>query len=449
MSDYNTLADFRNGLYKCFGNGKDGLMDACDVLACEPNLRSFASISLSSFFGRRWPSLYEMFDDAVINQEALTRLFIQSMPPTPTGTRRLIAGDVTSILRPESPTARDRSMVHVSNLPKSAKPVLPGWQFATLVALPDKPSSWATILKNRRVPSDKKSTEAMADLMKASAPLLSKDTIVLLDGAFGNATFVNLVHEISICKLMRIANNRILYRQKNLVPLEPIEPSAKRPPGRPKSKKEETPFYLNKSETHGPPDEHCNLKDDHDRDIEVDCWHNLHFASCSNASLSVIRIARQSGPDTKRQPRIIWLVYQGPVAMPPLKEAPGCYRRRYGIEHVYRFAKQELLWTEPRLRTPEKFQTWTDILSSAYNAISIAREYHQEVRLPWAKPNVEATPQQVRAGLAPIIAKLGTPARRAQPRGKSPGRLRGAIVEKAKRYDVVVKQAVKRKQKSE
>ena len=431
MGDYSILSDFRNGLYGCFGNGKDALMNTCDALLCGTGIHSFPELSLSPFFGRRWPSLYEAFDDAEIDRDALTRLSIATMPPVSSDERRILAGDITSILRPESPTARDRTYVHVSNAPKGAKPVLPGWQFATIAALPDTPGSSTTILSNTRVGSEEKPTEVVAELLARLAPQLPEDMIVTLDGSFGNAAFMQLAGKIPMGKLMRTAKNRTFYR-----PAPNSTEKGKR--GRPRLDGEL--FSLNKPETWGPPDDSWEGTDHDGHQIKVECWHNLHFRKCREATLSVIRVMRLSGPDTKRNPRIIWLIWQGP-SMPSLEKVPSYYRLRYSIEHSYRFDKKELHWAEARLSTPEKFQSWTDIVSAAHNQITIARAYQQDIRRPWAKNSKDATPSQVRAGLPRIIATLGTPARPAQPRGKSPGRPFGAIINKRPRFKTVFKQA--------
>lgn len=431
MGDYSALNDFRNGLYRCFGNGKDALMNTCDALLCGTGIHSFPELSLSPFFGRRWPSLYEAFDDAEIDQEALYRLSIATMPPVTSGERRLLAGDITSILRPESPTARDRTYVHVSNAPKGAKPVLPGWQFATIAALPDAPGSFTTILSNTRVDSEEIPTHVVARLLADIAPELPEDTMVTLDGSFGNASFMQVASKIPMGKLMRTAKNRTFYR-----PAPACPEKGKR--GRPRLDGE--PFSLSKPETQGPPDDSWNGIDQDGHDIQIDCWHNLHFRKCRDATLCVIRVMRLCGPDTKRNPRIIWLIWQGP-SMPALEKVPGYYRLRYCIEHSYRFDKQELHWADARLSTPEKFQAWTDILSAAHNQITMARAYQEDIRRPWAKSTKDATPSQVRAGMPRIIAMLGTPARPAQPRGKSPGRPLGAIISKRPRFKTVFKQA--------
>jgi hypothetical protein len=430
MGDYSTLSDFRNKLYHCFGNGKDALMNACDAVASSTNAHSFAELSLSPFFGRQWPSLYEAFDDARIDSDALAKLFIDTMPPVPDGERRILAGDITSILRPESPTARDRTYVHVSNIPKGAKPVLPGWQFATIVALPYQPSSWTSILCNTRIKSDEKPTEVVAQLLAKVAADMPEDTAVMLDGSFGNANFLEDASNVPMGKLMRTAKNRTFYRPT------PVKEKGKR--GRPRLDGE--PFSLNKPETQGIPDKSWSGVDIDGYLTNVECWHSLHFRKCRDIDLSVIRVTRLAGPDTKRNPRVIWLIWQGPC-MPAIEKVPNYYRLRYCIEHSYRFDKQKLHWADARLRTPEKFQAWTDILSAAHNQITIARTYQQDIRLPWAKHNTDSTPSQIRAGMPRIITTLGTPARCAQVRGKSPGRPIGAVINKATRFKTVLKQA--------
>ena len=45
--------------------------------------------------------------------------------------------DATSIERPESKTSPDRTVVYKPNLPQSSKPISYGWQFSTVVVLPE------------------------------------------------------------------------------------------------------------------------------------------------------------------------------------------------------------------------------------------------------------------------------------------------------------------------
>ena len=131
--------------------------------------------------------------------------------------------------------------------------------------------------------------------------------------------------------------------------------------------------------------------------------------------------------------------------MPPLPEMADLYDRRYCIEHSYRFDKQELLWTKPHLRTPEKLETWTQVVSAVHDQISLVHLLGEAVRRPWASTRREPTPSQVRGACARIIAQLGTPARVPQVRGKSPGRAAGTKIRRAERFKTVWKQTGKKK----
>jgi hypothetical protein len=185
------LAQYRTDLYACFGNGRDALMNACDALLTQTSARSLPELSLSPFFTRRWPSLYEAFDDGAVDRQALQRLFVGTAASGAPG-RWVLAADATPIVRPQSPTARDRTSVHVPNLPVGPKPVAPGWQFATVVALPQTPSSWTTLLDNRRIQSGQTAGQVVAGQLQELSPLLPDDALVVCDGGFGNPTFLAL-----------------------------------------------------------------------------------------------------------------------------------------------------------------------------------------------------------------------------------------------------------------
>ena len=119
--------------------------------------------------------------------------------------------------------------------------------------------------------------------------------------------------------------------------------------------------------------------------------------------------------------------------------ASDLYARRYSQEHGYRVDKQQLLWETPRLRTPDQFQNWTDLVACVRNQLYLARPVAEKVRQPWESNQRELTPQQTRRAMPRILAQLGTPARRPKRRGNSPGRKLGAIVNKAPRYKTIYK----------
>ena len=142
--------------------------------------------------------------------------------------------------------------------------------------------------------------------------------------------------------------------------------------------------------------------------------------------------------ETQRAPRESWFLWEGQESL-PLSQVCSGYRRRYSQEHGYRFDKQELLWEQPHLRTPEQFERWSHILAFVHNQVVLARSLQQVVRRPWESREREPTPQQVRRAMPAIIAQLGTPAKAPKPRGNSPGRPKGFRPKPASRFAVIRK----------
>ncbi len=88
------------------------------------------------------------------------------------------------------------------------------------------------------------------------------------------------------------------------------------------------------------------------RDRTYQDVHNL--PDCA-APVTVFRVIRQGATGQKRDPRVSWFIWVGEPLL-PLSEIWPTDRRRSRPEHGFRFEKQDLLWTAPRLRTPEQFQ---------------------------------------------------------------------------------------------
>lgn len=428
--DYNTfnaLAQFRHGLYRCFRCAGDALMNINDALLCDVAARSFVELSLSPFFVRRWPSLYGGLKDAVIDRGDLQRLFAAQAPPCAPGQRLVVGVDASSIARPQSPTARDRTYVHGSNLPEGSKPVVAGWQYSTLAVLPETPSSWAYILDNQRIPSEQTQGQVAAKQLESVLPLLPTRPLLLADGYYGSQTFLGQTQGLGCDKLLRLARNRVLYR--------PAPPKTGK---RGAPKKDGTRFACGHPQTQGAPGQRWAGTDQNQQRLEVDCWQGLHFKGARDVTVSVLRVTRPLAAGSKRDPRVSWFVFCG-QALPPLPQIASLYRRRYSLEHSYRVDKQDLLWATPRLRTPEAFDHWTDLVSSVRNQLFLARPLVQASRQPWESRRRAATPQQVRRAAGQFLVMLGTPARVPQVRGKSPGRGVGAVIKRAPRYPVVYK----------
>lgn len=115
------------------------------------------------------------------------------------------------------------------------------------------------------------------------------------------------------------------------------------------------------------------------------------------------------------------------------------FLRRFDLEHTFRFAKQTLGWTTPKLRTPEAADRWTWLLIVAHTQLRLARPLAADLRRPWEKPTTSdrLTPARVRRGFRHIRAHLACPTRVPKPRGAGPGRPPGTKNKhQTPRYDV-------------
>ncbi len=423
----NTLQSFRHEVYGCFDRAADALFNTVDALLTETNAHSFPELALSPWFERRWCSLYEAFEDGQIDQSRLRQIFARYLLRPVEGERMWLGIDATSIERPQSQTSPDRTVVYKPNLPESSKPISYGWQFSTLVLLPAQPSSWTGVLAQQRIGSEQTSVEVAAAQLHQLAPLLGCRPIVASDRWYSCAPFLLATEGLPFDKLLRLKRKRVLYRRAPA-------PTGKR--GAPRKDGER--FQCGDPSTYGEASGRGPGNDAAGHPVEVTWWTGLHLPKARHLEVTVIRVVRQRATDRPRDPRESWFLWDGEVDA-CLPEVALGYRRRYSHEHGYRFDKQALLWAEPRLRTPAQFERWSQIVAIVHNLLVLARPQVQATLRPWETRHRPASPQQVRRAMAKIVVQLGTPARPPKPRGKSPGRPKGALSKPAPRHPVVYK----------
>ena len=80
------------------------------------------------------------------------------------------------------------------------------------------------------------------------------------------------------------------------------------------------------------------------------------------------------------------------------------FLRRFDIEHTFRFLKQVLGWTRPKLRDPAAADRWTWLIIACYAQLYLARHLAADLRLPWQQPCPPGrlTPARVRRGFRRI-----------------------------------------------
>ena len=146
------LQNFRKEVYQLLGPAKDSTFELMDAVLITRNVYSFAELSLSPVFRRKWPSLYEAIDDCRPQAHKLMRRYISEIPRSTSQKRIILAGDHTPWPRTEAPTLKDRTYEHGAKV-ISGKPITLGHGYSTLAWIPEEKGSWALPLRHERIGS--------------------------------------------------------------------------------------------------------------------------------------------------------------------------------------------------------------------------------------------------------------------------------------------------------
>jgi hypothetical protein len=124
----------------------------------------------------------------------------------------------------------------------------------------------------------------------------------------------------------------------------------------------------------------------------------------------LVEVGRLPRGERRRKPKELWLWWHGPSeASPDLELLWRTYVRRFDLEHAFRFLKQTLGWTTPRVRHPEQADRWTWLVLAAYTQLRLARPCVAERRLPWERRYDDPgrlTPVRVRRGVLALLPEL-------------------------------------------
>src|SRR5437667_10633544 len=104
-----TLKQMRYETYRCFERGGDALFNLADALLCESQAQSLPQLSLSAFFERKWPSVYQALEDGRIRVKQLRRVLVSTLLAQRPGDLPVwIAVDATNIERSDAQTSKER-----------------------------------------------------------------------------------------------------------------------------------------------------------------------------------------------------------------------------------------------------------------------------------------------------------------------------------------------------
>ncbi len=160
--------------------------------------------------------------------------------------------------------------------------------------------------------------------------------------------------------------------------------------------------------------------------------------------------AAASRREAARAAGVLWLWWHGGSegATPPdLDLLWRAYVRRFELlEHTPSDSSSRPWGGPPRAGTPPRAGRPVDVglVVAAYTQLRLARPGVTDLRLPWERryDPERLTPVRVhRVEISTLLARLGTPAKAPKPCGRSPGRPKGRLSGRAKRYPAVKKSA--------
>jgi hypothetical protein len=150
-----------------------------------------------------------------------------------------------------------------------------------------------------------------------------------------------------------------------------------------------------------------------------------------------LQVDRLPGDGT---PKPLWLWFSGIDAKAAdVDRLWQMFLRRFDLEHTFRFLKQTLGWTKPRIRTPAAADRWTWLVIGAHTQLRLARHLVEDLRRPWEKTATKSgrlSPARIRRGFRNIRPATAMPASAPKPSRPGPGRPPGSRnAQRAPRHD--------------
>lgn len=429
----NRLIEFRQAVYEhVFQRRRDALFDTLDALLSSGTFASFAYLSQSERFERKWPSLYAAVEDGQIDSEAMRRLLAGQLPQKGICVFPL---DSSSWARPRSRVLADLQYVYQASSDVDGGNITIGYPYSLLEWCAEAHTSWSLPLDVRRISSKQTAQDVgvaqIQALAEARAGCSEALDIVPADGKYGNGRFLSRVSGLRVGIVTRLRSDRVFYRLAKPTP-------GKR--GRPARYGKR--FAFKDEQTWGNPDKVQEFQDEHYGKVRLKRWNGLRDKHAPGLTCDLIRAEIHLEKD--KPPEAVWFAWLPPVH-PPAEIAITAqtiwtaYVNRWPIEPGMRFRKETLGWTLPRFQSAETGDTWTYLVALAHWMLFLARPIVKDSPLPWQKAQSSLTPQRVRQSMWTIFLQIGTPAQPPKLRGKSPGWPKGKRRAPKERHKVVKK----------
>ena len=475
------LKQFRQQLYSSLAYCGDTIMDLLDALSSNTTAKSVVELSLNPLFRRGYGSVYggikQFFQPVSVEttaeerrtqEQQLIQLIVSYLPRPQQQKYWLLGVDVTPAPRRFAATLKDRGYVYHPNAIASNKPVTIGHQYSALVLFPEKLQAssppWVVPLSLRRVTTQETKRSVGVQqvnllLNDQTLPFHQQLCVQVTDSEYSTASYLgDMTEHDNLVTIARVRSNRVFYQTP---PPRPAFPSRGHPTWY------GARFDLKDPDTWKEPDEVVQTTYTNHLgriyQVHLECWHNLLMSGTREYpmhqhpfTLIRARVFNEAGKQIFQRP--LWLLVMGQHRNQlSLTEGWEAYRRRYDVEHFFRFGKQRLLMAAYQTPEVQHEENWWQIAQLAYVQLWLARCLAEAMPRPWERylPQFQtqsesqiSSPSMVQRDFGRIIQEIGTPAQSPKPRGKSPGRTKGDRQQPRKRRKVIKKSVSKQTQKS-
>jgi hypothetical protein len=445
------LAGFRRELYWCFGKRPDVLFELADAVLCrQDRVHMLAELSLEPECRRGHGAVYDAINAGQVQVARLRRALAGlPLPAWPDGRIRL-AADVSNWLRPEAAASPERLFCHCYARGKGNAQMIPGWPYSVIAALEPGRTSWVLPLDAVRLGPADDATEVTAGQVRDVVTRIiaaghwhdgDPGILVIFDSGYDLTRLAWLLRDLPVEVLGRLRSDRVMY-----FPAPPRPAGANGRPAR-----HGQAFRLADEKTRPEPGVTTRAQTTRYGTAAAAAWGRLHQRLASRAGWedhdgelpviegTLIRLAVDHLPgDRSPDPLWLWTTALG-LSADAVDRTWQAFLRRFDIEHTFRFFKQVLGWTRPKLRDPAAADRWTWLIIAAYAQLWLARGLAADIRLPWQRPCPPGrlTPARVRRGFRNIRQALPALASAPKPGKPGPGRPPGSKNRRpATRHDV-------------
>jgi DDE superfamily endonuclease len=445
------LSRFRADFRACLTARGDEIFELTDAVLCAGGpVRNLAALSLEPEHQRGHGALYDAVSHGQVSIARLRRVLAGLPLPRASDGRLMLAVDVSSWLRPDAVTSPGRRFCHTYGRGKGQAQMIPGWPYSVVAALEPGRTSWTAVLDAVRLaPDDDDIAVTAAQVRDVITRLVTAGhwregdlpVLVIFDAGYDLARLAWLLADLPAQVLGRLRSDRVMQ----------LSPPPRQPGTRGRPRKHGGELALADPATWPAPQVTTATATSRYGTAAAGAWDRVHSRLTHRSAWldhdgplpvidgTLIRLQVDYLPGD-REPKPVWLWWSATGALPA--DVDRCWQaflRRFDLEHTFRFFKQVLGWTAPKIRAPASADRWTWLIIAVYAQLRLARPLAADLRLPWERPAPPGrlTPARVRRGFRNIRATLPDLAGAPKPGKPGPGRPPGSKNRRpAPRHDV-------------